>query len=79
MITQKCGDFVYLATEVRNQEQNMVVRLHIIKSFERMEVQLQLFLISPLDGGTDELLALVTLPSVQDPSTCTKYGTDWEP
>ena len=67
MINQKCGDFVYLVTEVRNQEQNMVVRLHIIKSCEGMEVQFQLFPISPLDGVTDELLVLVTLPSGKIP------------
>ena len=32
-----------------------------------MEVQFQLFLISPLDGVTDELLTLVTLPSGKIP------------
>ena len=32
-----------------------------------MEVQFQLFLVSPLDGVTDELLELVTLPSGKIP------------
>jgi len=57
----------------------MFVRLYIMNTYEEMEVQCQSFLNSSLAGVTDELLALVTVLSRQDPSTCTEYGTCWAP
>ena len=46
-----------------------------MNTYKGLEVQFHSFLTLTLAGVTDELLALVTLPSWDDPSTFTEYGT----